>query len=78
MVLDALQQAAPWLDLAGYEDRLAGSDDMFDALIASLTARAVALGMTLRPDAGHAGAARTEGWIHLPAGGLDGLAGTRP
>ena len=51
---------------------------MFDALIASLTARAVALGATLRPDAGHARAARTEGWIHLPAGGLDGLTGTRP
>ena len=76
-VLDALQQAAPWLDLAGHEDRLAGSDDMFDALIAALTARAVALGGTLRPDAAHAGAARTEGWIHLPTGGLDGLPGTQ-
>ncbi|MGP4030835.1 DUF429 domain-containing protein [Pseudarthrobacter sp. 1C304] len=72
-LVDALQQAAPWLDLAGHEDRLAGSDDMFDALIASLTARAVALGATIRPDAGHAGPARTEGWIHLPTGGLDGL-----
>lgn len=77
-VLDALRQAAPWLDLAGHEDRLAGSDDMFDALIAALTARAAALGLTLRPDAAHAGAALTEGWIHLPAGGLDGLAGTAP
>ena len=33
---------APWLDLAGVPGRLAASDDMFDALIASLTARAVA------------------------------------
>lgn len=72
-LVDALQQAAPWLDLAGHEDPLAGSDDMFDALIASLTARAVAVGATLRPDPAHAGPARTEGWIHLPAGGLDGL-----
>ena len=48
---------------------------MFDALIASLTARAVAIGATLRPDAGHARAAVTEGWIHVPAGGLDGLTG---
>jgi hypothetical protein len=48
---------------------------MFDALIASLTARAVALGRTLRPDDGHATAARTEGWIHLPTGGLSGLNG---
>ena len=78
VVLDALQQAAPWLDLAGHEDRLAASDDLFDALIASLTARAVALGLTLRPDAGHAAAALTEGWIHLPTGGLDELTGTRP
>ena len=77
-VLDALQQAAPWLDLAGHEDRLSGSDDMFDALIAALTARAVALGVTLRPDAAHARAARTEGWIHLPTGGLDRLPGTAP
>ncbi len=74
-LLDGLRQAAPWLDLAGHEDALAGSDDLFDALIASLTARAVALGATLRPDAGHARAARSEGWIHLPTGGLSGLTG---
>jgi hypothetical protein len=73
-----LRKAAPWLDLAGFEDRLAGSDDMFDALIAALTARAVALGRTVRPGEGQAGAARTEGWIHLPTGGLAELTGTRP
>jgi hypothetical protein len=78
LILEGLRQAAPWLDLAGWEDRLAGSDDMLDALIAALTARAVALGRTLQPDAGHAGAARTEGWIHLPAGGLAGLNGVLP
>ncbi len=77
-ILDGLTAAAPWLDLAGHREQLAGSDDMFDALIASLTARAVAIGATLRPDAGHARAAVTEGWIHVPAGGLDGLTGTRP
>ena len=48
-ILGALQQAAPWLDLAGRDGQLAGSDDLFDALIAALTARAVALGRTLRP-----------------------------
>lgn len=77
-LLDALTRAAPWLDLAGHDEQLAGSDDLFDALIASLTARAVALGSTLRPDAGHARAARTEGWIQLPVGGLDALPGPRP
>jgi predicted nuclease with RNAse H fold len=74
-LLRGLRQAAPWLDLAGYEEQLAGSDDMFDAVIASLTARAVALGATIRPDAAHARAARTEGWIHLPTGGLSALTG---
>lgn len=77
-LLDGLRQAAPWLDLAGHEDRLAGSDDMFDALVASLTARAVAIGATIRPDAAHAKAALTEGWIHLPIGGLAALNGTAP
>ncbi|MCU1532130.1 MAG: hypothetical protein JWO49_1701 [Arthrobacter sp.] len=75
LILDGLTQAAPWLDLAGHDDRLAGSDDMFDALIASLTARAVALGRSLRPADGQARAARTEGWIHLPTGGLHELNG---
>lgn len=75
LLLDGLAHAAPWLDLAGHDDQLAGSDDMFDALIAALTARAVVLGRTLRPDDNHAGAARTEGWIHLPTGGLAGLNG---
>jgi hypothetical protein len=75
LLLEGLAQAAPWLDLAGHEDQLAGSDDMFDALIASLTARAVALGRTMRPDGNQAKAARTEGWIHLPTGGLDELNG---
>ena len=74
--LAELALKAPWLDLAGYRDDLAASDDMFDALIASLTARAVSLGHTLRPDAGHAAAALSEGWIHLPACPLPALAGT--
>jgi predicted nuclease with RNAse H fold len=73
--LDALSTAAPWLDLAGHDAQLAVSDDLFDALIASLTARAVALGRTLRPDDGHARAALSEGWIHLPRGGLHELTG---
>ena len=36
----------------------------------------MALGATIRPDAAHARAARTEGWIHLPTGGLSALTGT--
>jgi hypothetical protein len=75
LLLDGLTRAAPWLDLAGSAERLAASDDLFDALVASLTARAVALGRTLRPDDSHAKAALSEGWIHLPAGGLSELNG---
>jgi len=77
-LLAALTQAAPWLDLAGHEPQLAGSDDMFDAMIAALTARAVAVGATVVPDAVHAAAARTEGWIHLPTGGMDALPAGSP
>jgi predicted nuclease with RNAse H fold len=73
LLLAALEEQAPWLDLAGHRDRLAGSDDLFDAVIASLTARAAARRRTLAPDGSHARAARSEGWIHLPTCGLDEL-----
>ncbi len=73
LLLRNLCQQAPWLDLGGHEARLAGSDDLFDAVVAALTARAVAVGLTVLPDDVQAAAARSEGWIHLPAGGLHGL-----
>ncbi|WLQ08230.1 DUF429 domain-containing protein [Arthrobacter oryzae] len=75
VILDSLAMAAPWLDLAGRREVLAASDDMFDAVIASLTARAVSLGQTLTPPDDHAAAALSEGWIHLPSGPLAGLRG---
>lgn len=75
LILDSLTTAAPWLDLAGQRDDLAASDDMFDAVIASLTARAVSLGRTLRPAKDHAAAALSEGWIHVPSGQLADLPG---
>ena len=75
MILDSLSTAAPWLDLAGNRDALAASDDMFDAVIASLTARAVRLGQTFTPPGDHAAAALSEGWIHVPSGQLAALRG---
>jgi predicted nuclease with RNAse H fold len=75
VILEHLEAVAPWLDLAGHEDRLAASDDLFDAVIASLTARAVAVGQTLRPPESHAAAALTEVWIHVPSGRLTRLGG---
>ncbi|WP_285246752.1 DUF429 domain-containing protein [Pseudarthrobacter sp. efr-133-R2A-89] len=73
LLLAALEEQASWLDLGGHRDSLAGSDDLFDAVIASLTARAAARRRTLLPDSTHAAAARTEGWIHLPDCRLDEL-----
>ncbi|WP_091420496.1 DUF429 domain-containing protein [Arthrobacter sp. OV608] len=73
VLLEGLRGHAPWLDLAGHEERLAGSDDLFDAVVASLTARAAAVGLTAQPDDAHSPAAIKEGWIHLPTGGLDRL-----
>ena len=73
LLLNTLQQQAPWLDFAGHEAQLAASDDLFDAVVASLAARAVARRRTLLPGEAHAAAARSEGWIHLPSCGLDGL-----
>jgi predicted nuclease with RNAse H fold len=72
-LLAALEEQAPWLDLGGHRDRITASDDLFDAVIASLTARAVARRRTLLPDSAHAVAARSEGWIHLPSCTLDEL-----
>lgn len=59
--------ACPWLKCADdLRDRCAGSDHAFDALIAALDARAGAVGLTDRPSADDAEAARVEGWIAVP------------
>jgi hypothetical protein len=58
--------AAPWLDPGKFAPAFAASHDSFDALVAALTARAAALGLTVAPDGGDAEAARVEGWIALP------------
>lgn len=51
-----------------------GSDDLLDAFVCALVARAVALGLTEPVPDEHRDAARAEGWIHLPRPGvLDAL-----
>lgn len=63
-VLFELRVAIPCLSVA---DDLASSDHGFDALVAALSARVAAQGMSVRPaDERQRSAARTEGWIHLP------------
>jgi predicted nuclease with RNAse H fold len=64
---DALRGRCPWLNFAGGTGLLCRTnDDAFDALIASINARAAALDLTLRPTPEEAERARTEGWIALP------------
>jgi predicted nuclease with RNAse H fold len=75
-ILERLVQACPWLELSA-EQRSAcvASDDVLDALLAALNARAAQLGRTLAPATDEdRELARVEGWIALPrAGTLAGL-----
>ncbi|WP_139004070.1 DUF429 domain-containing protein [Arthrobacter crystallopoietes] len=73
LILEQLEEAAPWLKLGPHRDALIASDDLLDSLIASLTTRATLIGATLRPGDEHLEAARHEGWIHLPSGPLGEL-----
>lgn len=72
-LVDRLLEAAPWLDLGGYEQVCRASDDATDAVVCALAARAAALGLVTVPTADQAGAAGTEGWIALPTTPLDRL-----
>jgi len=57
----------PWLHLGAAETTCRESHDAFDAVIAALTARAAARGLTRRPQTqAEATAASTEGWIAFP------------
>lgn len=75
-LVDQLLRIAPWLSLGPYDAACRASDDAFDAVIAAMSARAAAIGQTLRPTAEQASSARREGWIALPfQGSLSDLAG---
>ncbi|GAB3539224.1 DUF429 domain-containing protein [Arthrobacter tecti] len=67
-IVNSLAATAPWFEMGKHRTSLIASDDQLDAAIASLTARAVAVGKTLPPDVAHERRAATEGWIHLPSG----------
>lgn len=73
-----LQAKAPWFDAGNLGELMLGSDDLFDAVVASLTAGAVAAGQTILPPPGTEELAATEGWIHLPSGELGALAHRMP
>jgi hypothetical protein len=62
-----LLESAPWLECSKEHRRAYdASEHAFDALIAALTARAAALGLTAPPEGEEVAPAELEGWIHLP------------
>ena len=72
-LVDALQAATRWLDIGEYEAICRASDDAFDAVIASLTARAAVCSHTVAPTADEAKMAAREGWFALPVDASLGL-----
>jgi predicted nuclease with RNAse H fold len=68
-LVDELLLAATWLDLGSHEGLCRASDDAFDAVLASLTARAAARGLTEPIPTEVRRTAEIEGWIALPAKG---------
>lgn len=67
--MDELLSVATWLQCDPGTRRDYDNEHAFDALVCSLTARAAALGLTVRPSPAELDAARVEGWIHVPRPG---------
>jgi predicted nuclease with RNAse H fold len=65
-LVDRLLDEAPWLDCGTHEQAMRRSHDVFDAVIAAMTARAAALGRAIPPAADDLAAAEAEGWIVIP------------
>ena len=72
-LLAAIQSSMPQLDLGQHAPVMISSCDAFDAVVAAIAARAVAVGRTHAPESDQLELARSEGWIHLPAGSLNSL-----
>lgn len=72
-LLDALKASAPWLDCGDHAGLMIASCDAFDAVVASLATRAVAVGRCHRPHDQQRQLAAVEGWIHLPQGSVNSL-----
>ncbi|MEY4532849.1 MAG: hypothetical protein RI926_618 [Actinomycetota bacterium] len=72
-LLASLQSSAPWFNVGEHAQQMIASCDTFDAVIAALATRAVAVGRVHQPDAQQRELAAVEGWINLPNGSLDSL-----
>src|SRR2546423_3799461 len=64
--MDELLSVATWLHCDPSTRRDYENEHAFDALVCSLTVRAAALGLTVRPGPTELDAAWVEGWIHIP------------
>ncbi|WP_166380938.1 DUF429 domain-containing protein [Catellatospora methionotrophica] len=64
---------APWLNFGGGERECRNSDHVFDAVVAALTARAAALGLTEPLSPSRQRTVAVEGWIALPTPELSAL-----
>ena len=75
-LLSRVEEGLGGIQMTPQERELAGADhNCFDALIASLVARAAALGLTQPPESEEdADRAVREGWIHVPTNPLSDLA----
>lgn len=65
-LLDAISSKSPWIDFSEFREMMVESCDAFDAVIASLAARAAAIGSATMPSDDELAIARIEGWIALP------------
>jgi predicted nuclease with RNAse H fold len=74
-LLSRVEDALGGIEMSPQERELAGADhNCFDAMIASLVARAAALGLTQGPESEEdADRAVREGWIHVPTNPLADL-----
>jgi predicted nuclease with RNAse H fold len=72
-LVDDLLTVAAWLDCGPHEETLRRSHDVLDAVIAAMTARAAVQGQTFPPGEANLAAARTEGWIAIPASPISQL-----
>lgn len=66
-IVSRIKLDLPTLEIKKKQERaLIGSDDLLDALISALVARAVALSLTYSPNEDSEEYAKKEGWIHVP------------
>jgi predicted nuclease with RNAse H fold len=73
VLVEHLRNEAPWLDCAAHEQAMRQSHDVFDAVIAAMTARAAALGQTIPLPGDDLAAATAEGWIVIPSQPISAL-----